>query len=114
MQLNVPDRFADHVRAYIVELEEQEAREELCQINLQKAADYWNQNIPNIEYHITAGDDPFKWNQLVWQELNMWACLSRPVNESEFDDICLRRGFTQTQRQFLLDGLVLMNLKLRW
>jgi hypothetical protein len=53
----------------------------------------------------------FHWNQLVTQELIMWADITKPVGKDEFKDMCRRRGFNRAQKQFLEDGLDLIGLK---
>jgi hypothetical protein len=53
----------------------------------------------------------FHWNQIVTQELIMWADIAVPVSKDEFECMCKRRGFSRAQKQFLVDGLTAIGLK---
>jgi hypothetical protein len=53
----------------------------------------------------------FRWRQLVRQELIMWADIAVPVNKDEFEQMCKRRGFSRSQKQFLENGLLAAGLK---
>lgn len=97
-----------------------------------KAAAIWNSNINNIQRFIDEENknskdesdkitNGFKWTQLVWQEIWMWIKLSThtdsiinydeceikcgQVQQSDFDEIYIRRGFNQNQRKLLMDCL---------
>jgi hypothetical protein len=55
-------------------------------------------------------DQWFKWDQLVWQEIVMWAKIGEIVTPEDFEFICNRRDFNLTQRQYLKDLLTLIDL----
>lgn len=52
----------------------------------------------------------FNWNQLVMQEINMWAIIAEPVSSEQVEGLCERRGFSMSQKQYLIDMLLHMNL----
>jgi len=81
-----------------------------CQKRREKrAVEFWNSRAKDICVAIEMSENrdnlEFKWQQLVWQELLMWARLGKSVTEEEFLEICIRRGFDATQRNFLVAGL---------
>lgn len=69
------------------------------------AASFWNQRADYIDERIRESGHLFKWEQLVWQEMEMWAALGKPVPQDEFNFICDRRGFDGYQRHFLREYL---------
>lgn len=69
---------------------------------MRRACAKWNADIPLIWAMAEASHDgPFKWGQLVWQEIQMYIDLAKQVDPSEFDNLCKRRGFDAMMREYL-------------
>ena len=77
-----------------------------------KLVDWWNGRTDWIWEQMRSGDRGafFKWEQLVWQELSMWEKIGKKVSPSELDFMSNRRGFSQVQRDFLIEGLKVIDL----
>lgn len=72
--------------------------------------EWWNARAAKIEACCSTREEAFSWGQLVWQELEMWERIGKPVGESEVDFMVRRRGFTVEQKVFLTEGLKALNL----
>ena len=69
---------------------------------MRRACAKWNADIPLIRAMAGVNHDgPFKWGQLVWQEIQMYIDLAKQVDPSEFDNLCKRRGFDDMMREYL-------------
>lgn len=69
---------------------------------MRRACAKWNADIPLIRAMAgVSHEGPFKWGQLVWQEIPMYIDLAKQVDPSEFDDLCKRRGFDAMMREYL-------------
>ena len=77
-----------------------------------KLADWWNGRTDWIWERMRTGDRDtyFKWEQLVWQELWMWENIGKRVSPSQMDFMVNRRGFSKVQRDFLIEGLKVIEL----
>ncbi len=107
--VSVPARFVERIEKYIAELEKKEEKSKRAAIYHRKAADFWNSRIEWLNPRIDA--DEFKWSQLVWQEIAMWAAMAEPVTKEDYDFIVHRRGFNEEQKQFLSEALIEMGIK---
>lgn len=109
-----------HKNHYVVDVEGQvydiEARFLLIDDwdRLHKLIEWWNSQIDRINSHIDDNQHRnhtyFHWDQLIHQELRMWATLGKPVTPSDLDFMVNRRGFSDVQRDFLIEGLEVMGL----
>ncbi len=76
--------------------------------------DWWNARAGEIESLIWTSADPkdtvFYWSQLVWQELDMWRMMGEVVSKDDLNFIVDRRGFTDRQKHFLVEGLTHLGL----
>lgn len=78
-----------------------------------KACRKWNSDRDYITSRIQSGDykiTGFKWNQLVWQEIDMYIRLMEQVDPNEFSELCNRRGFSNDMRSYLKDMLIHVGL----
>lgn len=109
--ISIPQRFLSQITEYVTKLEQQELHQAQRIENLRKGREFWDQGIPYIQARIKIdGDDSFKWDQLVYQEIVMYAQLNKKVTRKDYDFMCERRKFIPEQRQFLLDALRYMGL----
>lgn len=66
---------------------------------------HWNANLPHMREMYDECDDEdtrFKWT-LIKQEIEMFMMLAKVVSISDIDWLSDRRGFTQEQKDFLID-----------
>lgn len=79
---------------------------------IERAQEFWNISKREIDMAIAQGGDDsfFKWDQLVRQELFMWASIGDPVDDAEFEWVSNRRGFDDHMRSFLRRGLQYIGL----
>lgn len=79
----------------------------------------WNNDVPWIKEQVRLVEDGpatsvfapgsyMSWSQLVWQEIIMWSSLGEADG---FQWTCDRRGFTPTQREYLLNMCRYLRLK---
>lgn len=116
--LEIDEEFLDRVENFLNELKKQKEDFEAYEKNSAKIEDFWNANLDEINKNISENMDfdkwlnetGFKWQQLVWQEIDMWARINRPVYKKEFEIICERRGFNNKQKDFLVEALRLAGL----
>ena len=76
---------------------------------IESAVKWWNERIdtiiqPDIYKQENKIEAIFKWNQLVWQEINMFIQLGK-IEPGELNWLCKRRGFNKVQKKFLRDAL---------
>ena len=70
-----------------------------------KVVDFWNSTVEMRQDFIDSSKDEnrgFKWNHLVWQEINMWIRIGKQVTYNDFKDIVERRGFDYNMAKYLL------------
>lgn len=77
---------------------------------LSKAVDKWNRDLHIITKNIHSPEDLFKWDQLVWQEIDMYIRLNKV---EDFSYICDRRGFNNEQRAYLKEMLEYMGFEVK-
>ena len=68
-------------------------------------ASHWNANLPRMRLMYDECDDEdirFKWT-LIKQEIEMFMQIAKYVSISDIDWLSDRRGFTQAQKDFLID-----------
>jgi len=66
-----------------------------------KAVKRWNESIAPMISELPV-DEQLKWDQLVWQEIDMWIRIGEhAVVKREFEHVCERRKFNDTQRSVL-------------
>ena len=103
------------VQAYLTELAIYVAGSQLSRVGkvdyIKLAQEFWDNGRSEVMMHIAAGEDEFKWKQLVYQELFMWARIGDKVTDEEFEFIITRRGFTYNMISFLERGLKYIGLR---
>ena len=90
-------------------------------LRVRAATRKWNRDVPWIEEQVRVAEEKevfstnvfapgsyMSWSQLVWQEIMMWAAIGEA---SGFQWTCDRRGFTPTQREYLLGMCRYLRLK---
>lgn len=114
ISINVPERFVKDVERFVVELKHKEMNDKEVMINCNKVAKFWDEHLDFINQQITENPDVekacFSWKQLVRQEISMWAQINYPVRDKEFRNMCTRRGFDESQKQFIADALTAIGL----
>lgn len=108
--MRVSGRFVPQILEYIEKLEQEEIQEKLRVEYNRKGCDFWNSKLEFIQEQINKDDSHFKWNQLVWQEIWMFASIAKPVERNQFKLLCERRGFNDTQVKFLEDAINYMGI----
>lgn len=69
---------------------------------IKKAIKKWTDDVSLIAVMAKHNEDGcFKWGQLVWQEIWMYAKLREQVDPKEFYELCKRRGFDQFMSEYL-------------
>lgn len=73
---------------------------------INRAVRKWNSDIPYINECIEKESTEdnhrgFYWNQLVWQEINMYIRMGEKIAVNEFCWLCDRRGFTLLEQNYL-------------
>lgn len=71
---------------------------------------YWNLNVPLINQLIQKGEDAFKWNQIVSQEVFFWIRQDQQVSQRDYDHICQCRELTKGMRVMLCNSLKYVGL----
>lgn len=97
--LNDPIKFTESLMKMV-----QERRDSLvlCNERFEKYVQWWNSEIvPSV---LTMD-----W-MLVRQEIRMWIQLGKPVGIDEIEWMSVRRGFTDHQKEAIIDGLKLVGL----
>lgn len=115
VNLKVQSRFIDKVTKFIEELIEQEDKDKRAEEYYKRGAEFWNSKreyINDILAHSTdLNSDSFNWNQLVWQEIWLYASMAKPISETkDFYPLCERRGFNKEQKDFLKEAIEYMGI----
>ncbi|MCK9441977.1 MAG: hypothetical protein M0Q13_11220 [Methanothrix sp.] len=70
-----------------------------------KVVNYWNETIGMRQQFLDKSEDEsknFKWNHLIWQEIDMWIKTGKQVAYNDFKYIVERRGFDYNMAKYLL------------
>lgn len=86
------------------------AREEYTAIRKSKRYDYywqlysdkWNKDLDWINEQIQIDQESNHW-LLLGQEFNMWCMQAEPFTLKTIDELCGRRGFSDKQKQYIID-----------
>lgn len=107
--VDIPVRFKSKVEEYVAGLLEAEEKQQRVIMYSKKGENFWNAHnvyiMDEIHNSPECHDASFKWNQIVWQEIWMFASLGDPVSKGEFNDLCAIRGLNEKQKKFLSDAI---------
>ena len=99
------------VDAFLKERELEDEKKARVEDRMELVEKIWNENANYLKERIEIqGDDAFKWNQLVWQEIWMWISLDDEVTEEELKEMSEIRGFNDKQEEFLREVLAALSL----
>ncbi len=114
--IEVSEAMAPLVKEFIAQTEEKQAKS-LRRLQYESLGKkFWNDHVNELNESLSSLKDEdrqdayFKWNQLVNQEIWMYASIAEPVDQKEFDDLCVRRGFSMIQRDFLVNAISFMGM----
>ena len=101
----------NHVRAILDAIVKPSERElESFRALAEKAITKWNKDCIGFKLDSSDKDSFFKWNQLVWQEIDMWCRRGNKVSPSEVAWLSQRRGFSEQQKNYLVEMLKYLGL----